>query len=828
MTFASFENIFTLFCTIIGLLGCLFKYIEVPKRTCLYLVFFFLAHFLSDYYWTIYVLVMKSYPEVSGFMANLGWNISYVFLLLAMCNYLLERKKRFFHPLMLWPVLTNVPQFILYLQFGGVLNNLWQVSITTAVMVLCMAEILFYLPNRKISSIHFPYLAVLILVYEILSYAMWTFSCFDWKSDLLNPYFYSSLLTSTTSLFFVHAFSKEQKAKLPAKIDKNATELRFQATIQTILASVIFTLCIGGYLAAFWLKDSLVLANSSSNSSRKIVFLLFTISFVLVLLILSLLFFFHRSIKKRKHEKNSMINRSRFNLVFTIIFTIILMMFTVVYNTRKYYDAAVTGVFEDGEDKVKMTAAHLENYLIIAESTLQVAADSIEMMEENGEPVQNILYYLKSQTIKQQEQTGEDFTGYYAYIDGQYLDGFGWDPPDNFNPATRDWYIAAAKGGRKAVMVSPFVDADTGSIVVTITKRISSAKALNNITHSSERAGRQGAYNVVCLDIVIDQIKELMEQTKIAGKGYGMIVTNNGSIVTHQNEEYISRNISDIYGPELLEQISSSENGRIDAVLDEHKCTLFICPIMDQWYELLVIDNSELFEDVYSQILTNIFISLIIVCLISFFYYLSYKNEQAYGKKVEEMNTEVVTALATAIDAKDKYTNGHSLRVAVYARTIASRAGYNEAKQDEIFMMGLLHDVGKIGVPDEVINKTSKLTDDEFNLIKKHPVIGNDILKSIRGRSKLSVGARWHHEKYNGSGYPDGLAGNDIPEEAKIIAIADAYDAMTSNRSYRNFMPQEKVRDEIEKGKGTQFDPKYAEIMVQMIDEDKDYIMREG
>ena len=197
------------------------------------------------------------------------------------------------------------------------------------------------------------------------------------------------------------------------------------------------------------------------------------------------------------------------------------------------------------------------------------------------------------------------------------------------------------------------------------------------------------------------------------------------------------------------------------------------------------------------------------------------------AKKVEELNLEVVSALAAAIDAKDKYTNGHSLRVAVYSKTIANRAGYNEAKQDEIFMMGLLHDVGKIGIPDEVINKTTKLTEEEFNLIKKHPIIGNDILKSIRDRSNLSIGARWHHEKYNGGGYPDGLSGDDIPEEAKIIAIADAYDAMTSNRSYRSSMPQDKVRFEIEKGMGSQFDPKYAKLMLQMIDEDTNYTMKE-
>jgi putative two-component system response regulator len=142
-------------------------------------------------------------------------------------------------------------------------------------------------------------------------------------------------------------------------------------------------------------------------------------------------------------------------------------------------------------------------------------------------------------------------------------------------------------------------------------------------------------------------------------------------------------------------------------------------------------------------------------------------------------------------------------------------------------MMGLLHDVGKIGVPDAVINKPGRLTDDEFAKIKNHPVMGARILKKIREMPKLVTGARWHHERYDGRGYPDGLKGTDIPEEARIIGVADAYDAMTSNRSYRDSMPQEKVREQIESGKGTQFDPKFADIMLQMIDEDTEYKMRE-
>ena len=193
----------------------------------------------------------------------------------------------------------------------------------------------------------------------------------------------------------------------------------------------------------------------------------------------------------------------------------------------------------------------------------------------------------------------------------------------------------------------------------------------------------------------------------------------------------------------------------------------------------------------------------------------------------ENLSLRIVQTLAEAIDAKDNYTNGHSGRVAKYTREIARRFGYSQKRQDEIYMMGLLHDVGKIGVPDAVINKPARLTEEEYAQIKTHPVMGDRILKNIRERPKLAVGARWHHERYDGTGYPDGLSGDKIPEEARIIAVADAYDAMTSRRSYRGILPQDIVRNEIKNGKGKQFDPAFADIMLTMIEEDKDYILRE-
>lgn len=199
----------------------------------------------------------------------------------------------------------------------------------------------------------------------------------------------------------------------------------------------------------------------------------------------------------------------------------------------------------------------------------------------------------------------------------------------------------------------------------------------------------------------------------------------------------------------------------------------------------------------------------------------------AQHEKLERISMQIVKALSGAVDAKDTYTNGHSLRVAEYSREIAHRAGLSKEMQNDIYMMGLLHDVGKIGVPDAIINKPEHLTEEEYSVIKTHPVMGAGILKNIKDFPKLITGARWHHERYDGKGYPDGISGDEIPLEARIIAVADAYDAMSSRRSYRDVLPQEIVRSEIEKGKGTQFDPVMADIALGMIDDDTDYQMRE-
>ncbi len=197
-------------------------------------------------------------------------------------------------------------------------------------------------------------------------------------------------------------------------------------------------------------------------------------------------------------------------------------------------------------------------------------------------------------------------------------------------------------------------------------------------------------------------------------------------------------------------------------------------------------------------------------------------------KKEHALFEQTAEALVNAIDAKDSYTNGHSKRVAEYSSSIAREAGKGKRECEDIYFAALLHDVGKISVPLRILTKKGRLTEEEFAQIKQHPVVGGQILSSIQQSPYLKVAALYHHERYDGRGYPEGLKGEDIPEVARIIAVADAYDAMTSNRSYRRAIAQHLVREELVKGIGTQFDPVFAKAMIRLLDMDTEYRMREA
>lgn len=201
---------------------------------------------------------------------------------------------------------------------------------------------------------------------------------------------------------------------------------------------------------------------------------------------------------------------------------------------------------------------------------------------------------------------------------------------------------------------------------------------------------------------------------------------------------------------------------------------------------------------------------------------IEYKRQKEESDRLrnqtERVSLQMMKTLAATIEAKDDYMRGHSYRVAEYSALIAKQLGWSEHEMENLRNAAYLHDIGKIGVPDTILNKPTRLTDEEFAAIKSHTVMGADILKDITLLDHLVDIARNHHERYDGKGYPDGLVGEEIPLSARIVCVADSYDAMKSRRIYRNALPNEEIRRELLDNCGTQFDPQISRMFVDMLD----------
>lgn len=230
-----------------------------------------------------------------------------------------------------------------------------------------------------------------------------------------------------------------------------------------------------------------------------------------------------------------------------------------------------------------------------------------------------------------------------------------------------------------------------------------------------------------------------------------------------------------------------------------------------------IVKEKSLFERQYIILWVIIGSLLLLIAVLVIVQHLNRKRILQRQKEYRDTADQIIRIIAKTIDARDKYTSGHSHRVAAYAVEIGRRFGLNEDQLEQLRYAALLHDIGKIGIPDHILNKHFKLTDEEYAIIKQHPTIGGDILKEFTLVPEAAVGALYHHERYDGKGYNTGMKGEDIPLHARIIAVADAYDAMDSTRVYQASMDPEIIYHELEKGRGTQFDARFAEIMMEMM-----------
>lgn len=242
---------------------------------------------------------------------------------------------------------------------------------------------------------------------------------------------------------------------------------------------------------------------------------------------------------------------------------------------------------------------------------------------------------------------------------------------------------------------------------------------------------------------------------------------------------------------------------------------------MSNRVDIVLVKEKQIYEQVWFWIVIGVF-TLLLMGLVNFLIiHRKAKNARAREAELKGITIESIEAIARTIDAKDAYTNGHSIRVGHYSKIIAEALGMQGDSLTNLYYTALLHDIGKIGIPDAILNKPGRLTDDEFAIMKNHTEKGSKILKDISTIPNIVEGAKSHHEKYGGGGYPEGLRGEDIPLIARIICCADCFDAMATKRVYKEPYPKEKIIAEFERCKGIQFDPEIADVVIKLIKEGK-------
>ena len=289
-------------------------------------------------------------------------------------------------------------------------------------------------------------------------------------------------------------------------------------------------------------------------------------------------------------------------LILVSVFIIVM----VVYTSRLVYNVAILNSTSVIEDRVTNVAILVDNRINTAENVLQITSDSVHHMMISGSTPSRIHEFLVQESVNTEKQFGDDYHGIYGYIMSRYIDGLNWQPPEDYDPKTRDWYIIARQNDGNVALVPPYVDADTGEVIISVCRML---------------PDRQ---NVISLDLKLNGIQELMDDLNINGKGYGFIVDENGFFVSHKDETKKGTNISDITGGAgLLESIKSGDT-KFSYNYDGDKSTIFANQLSNGWYVVMVVENRELYQDVIRQIVMNILICSVIFIMIAILYYVSY------------------------------------------------------------------------------------------------------------------------------------------------------------------------------------------------------------
>ncbi len=315
---------------------------------------------------------------------------------------------------------------------------------------------------------------------------------------------------------------------------------------------------------------------------------------------------------------------------------------------------------------------------------------------------------------------------------------------------------------------------------------------------------------------VLDTLKVFLNKA-----GYGFVgISDPMEAIERVKEEHFDLMLLDfimtpIHGDQVVEEIRKFNKDLYILLLTGHKD---LAPPLDTIKRLDIQGYCEK-SDKFDQLLLLVESGIKAVAQMNQIKEINLELKDTYDK-LEKAYLENIQTLRYTVEAKDPYTRGHSDRVSEYSVLLGKKLGLSEQDINLLKVGGLFHDIGKIGVPDSILLKESKLTDDEYSEIKNHPTIGTHILSNATIFKDTLPIVKHHHERYDGNGYPGKLVGEQIPYLARITAIADSFDAMTSRRTYRNSLSLDVVKSEIERCKGTQFDPNYANAFLDIINND--------
>lgn len=343
-------------------------------------------------------------------------------------------------------------------------------------------------------------------------------------------------------------------------------------------------------------------------------------------------------------------------------------------------------------------------------------------------------------------------------------------------------------------------------------------KGLQNVQNSENTN-----YKIIAVDDeegIVDSLSIFLKRS-----GYQFVgVTDPLEAIEKVKSEHFDLMILDfimtpIHGDQVVEEIRKFNKDLYILLLTGHKD---LAPPLDTIRRLDIQGYCEK-SDKFDQLLLLIESGIKSIAQMNQIKHINTELSDTY-EKLEQAYLESIQTLRYTVEVKDSYTRGHSDRVSEYSVLLGKHLGLPQADLDTLRVGGLFHDIGKIGVPDAILQKNGRLDDDEYSQIKQHPNIGIHILSHAKIFQNILPIVEHHHEKFDGTGYPGRLAGNDIPYLARIAAVADSFDAMASKRAYRNSLPLDVIIDEFERCKGTQFDPEIANVFLDILRNHRDEI----